>query len=1014
MDHKALRGLALALTVGLLTVGPVGPVGPARAIPASPGALRFANPAATVLPVAADTYVDSRTGDTNYGSDPLLWVSRGQQMTFLRFDPAGYAGHYVTAAKLRFHASSRNGGLQQWPLMVYGITGQAWSESTATWAASPRFTGQWLEMVDGSDFDGLNGQGWYEADVTKYLNDNLGTHQPISFRIEAEAGNASQLAFASRESGANAPELVLFGDARTGAVQAPQFGAGEDGSDLWLRYPKLHGEALRQLAAHANVVLAPRPAGQVVTAAADELRRGFTSLRGRPVPVRTPATVDGGVLVGTLDTPLVADLLARAGQLAQARQRGLEGFVLATVQIGRASMIVVGSAGERGALYGAFRLLQLAQLGKTDLARLRVADSPDIQYRLNEHWDSYASLNPPDGWAMVERGYAGHSLWQMDLPASEVVDRYTTYARANAAVGINGAVINNTTATHDWVQEANLPRVAAIADALRPYGMKVYLSMRFDGPIALGGLGTADPLDPAVRQWWQDRINLIYRYIPDFGGVMVKGDSDGEPGPLQYGRTHADGANMLADALRPHGGLVIWRTFVFSELVTDPDRAKRVYQLFKPLDGKFDENVILQTKNGVVDFQPREPVTPLIGGMPHTNVGVELPVAKEYTGHSTDVNYQLPEFERIMKFDTQANGPGTPVSKVLDGDAFGYTRTLIADVARAGTDTNWTRLLLDQANWYGFGRLAWNPTTASAARFADEWARLTFSTGDRATATITSLLMGSEQAFAEYAQPLGLNFTVSLRYHFKNDVSTQDSLNGVTDTGVGVDRTVATGSGYAGLYPPGVAAEFENLATTPEDLVLFVHHVNWDTVLPQSNQTVIQRIYDLTFDGLDRVRTLIRQWDSVRSEVDERRWREVRSMMDRHLSEATNYRNVTNRYFFARSGIADQRGRDDAFTAPTATLADQTVAPGGRVTAAVSSEAGRVYLVPTDWAGIGHWEREARLALAADRLNGTTAASRPGQVVALAAPTRPGTYHLYAVDQSGNASTPSTGVVTVH
>jgi alpha-glucuronidase len=677
-------------------------------------------------------------------------------------------------------------------------------------------------------------------------------------------------------------------------------------------------------------------------------------------------------------------------------------------------MIVVGSTGQRGALYGAFRLLQLTQLGKTDLARLRLADSPTIQYRLNEHWDSYAGLNPPDGWSMVERGYAGHSLWQMDLPVSDVIDRYRVYARANAAVGINGAVINNTTATHDWVEEANLPRVAAIADALRPYGMQVYLSMRFDGPIALGGLTTADPLDPAVRRWWQDRIDMIYRYIPDFGGVMVKGDSDGEPGPLQYGRTHADGANMLADALRPHGGLVIWRTFVFSELITDPDRAKRVYQLFKPLDGKFDENVVLQTKNGVVDFQPREPVTPLIGGMPHTNVGVELPVAKEYTGHSTDVNYQLPEFERIMKFDTQANGPGTPVSKVLDGTAFGSTRTLIADVARAGTDTNWTRLQLDQANWYGFGRLAWNPSTASAAQFADEWARLTFSTGDRATATIVSMLLGSEEAFARYAEPLGLNYTVSLRYHFKNDVSTQDSLNGVTDTGVGVDRTVATGSGYTGLYPPGVAAGFENLATTPEDLVLFVHHLNWDTVLPRSGQTVIQRMYDLTFDGVDRVRTLIRQWDSVRSDVDERRWREVRVMMSRNLSEAINYRNVMNRYFFGRSGIADQRGRADAFTAPVATLADQTVPPGATITGAVGSEAGRVYLVPADWAGTGHWEREARLALAADRLNGTQAAvARAGEPVPLTAPARPGTYHLYAVDRWGNVSTPSTGLVTV-
>lgn len=1018
---RGTTALVLSLSLVLAALG----LEPRTSVPASAeaaiaegdGLRAYEDPAATVLPASADAYVDSRDADANFGDEPRLWSARGQRMAFVEFDPDEHDGDFVERAKLRLHASGHEGPMDYLPLQVFGISDQEWSESEITWHNAPRFEGHWLEMIDGRD-----GSGWYEADVTAYVNEHLAAGQPISFRIENEAmrgGGPPAIGFDGRAADENQPELVLFGDGDTSAEDAELLGEGEDGSDLWLRYPTLEGDALEHVRAHAQRVVLQPPhgggsgVGEVLRAAADELREGLTGLTGRQVEVRREVeAAQGAVLVGTLDgSPRVRQLLRRAGMLDEARDRGEEGFVIASVAEGDRDLVVIGSTGEQGAQYGAFRLLQMAQQG-ADLGELAVADAPAVDHRMNNHWANYAD-NVPRGWSMVERGYNGSSFWQMDRPADEAVDRYVDYARANASVGINGTVVNSVNATNHWIREENLPRVAAIADALRPYGVNVYLALRFDSPIQLGGLDTADPEDPDVRDWWEDKITSVYDHIPDFGGVIVKGDSEGEPGPLTYGRTHAEGANMFAELLEPHDGIVLWRAFVYGPAVPDPDpdRSKQAYELFEPLDGEFADNVILQTKNGPLDFQPREPFAPLLGGMPETNTGVELPIMKEYTGHSYHANYQIPAFERVFGADTHANGEGTLVSDVLDGSAFGYSHTLVAGVANYGMDTNWTRHPLDQANWFGFGRLAWDPT-ASAEGIADEWASLTFDADRAATTTITQLLMDSEETYARYAQPLGLPLAVRAADHFKNDVSNRTSFNRDGPDSVGYDRT-REGSGYVDQYHEPVADALDEVETTPEELLLFLHHVDYDMVLPHSGETVIQRLYDLTFDGVERAQQQLQTWRGLEGVVDDRRFGDVERLLERQVTEAINFRNLTNRHFHGRSGAEDERGRTDAFAEPTAEVHEQVLRPGDPVEGATSDQEGTVYLVTSDWGGTGKWEQEARLELASDEIHGTSAPAQAGEAADLDAPLRPGSYRLYAVDEYGNVSSASDESVTV-
>jgi alpha-glucuronidase len=492
--------------------------------------------------------------------------------------------------------------------------------------------------------------------------------------------------------------------------------------------------------------IAPSADTPTLKIARAELQRGLDGLVGG-----APAADGPSILLGTpAGSPAVAALnlpLKGAGE---------EGYLIRTLQGSKGGKTtVIAANSDVGVLYGVFHYLRLVQTGQ-GVDKLDILSAPKVNHRLLNHWDNL------DG--SVERGYAGASLWDWWKLPDHLDPRYVDYARANASIGINGTVLNNVNAKADSLTAPYIAKAAALADVFRPYGIKVYLSARFSAPIEIGGLKTADPLDPAVRAFWKAKADEIYKAIPDFGGFLVKANSEGQPGPQDYGRTHVDGANMLADAVGPHGGIVMWRAFVYSHEQPD-DRAKQGYSEFKPFDGQFRDNVIVQVKNGAIDFQPREPFHPLFGAMPKTNLGMEFQITKEYLGFATHLVYLGPLYEETLKSDTYAKGAGSTVAKVVDGALDGRPLTLMAGVANIGRDRNWSGSQFDQANWYVFGRLAWDPE-ASTKDIAADWAKMTFSTDPRFVAPTVAMMMGSREAAVDYMTPLGLHHQMGRSHHY--------------------------------------------------------------------------------------------------------------------------------------------------------------------------------------------------------------------------------------------------------
>jgi alpha-glucuronidase len=504
-----------------------------------------------------------------------------------------------------------------------------------------------------------------------------------------------------------------------------------------------------------------------------------------------------------------------------------------------------------GLLYGAFHLLRLAAEG-ADLSRLDLRSTPRIKLRVLNHWDNL------DG--TVERGYAGASIWDWWHLPDWKDPRYTDYARLNASIGINGTVLNNVNAKADSLTAPYIAKAAALASVFRPYGIRVYLSAKWSAPIEIGGLKSADPLDPKVAAWWAAKADEIYAAIPDFGGFLVKANSEGQPGPQDYHRTHADGANMLAAALKPHGGIVMWRAFVYAHgAQANPkleDRAKQAYDDFKPLDGQFADNVLVQVKNGAIDFQPREPFHPLFGAMPKTPLMMEFQITKEYLGQSTHLTYLGPLFEETLRSDT---GTGGTVADVIKG---------IAGVANIGTDRNWSGSTFNQADWYAFGRFAWDPQI-SAKTVAQEWAAQTFS--PRVVAPVTTMMMGSREAAVDYMTPLGLHHVMGTGHHYGPAPwianLARPEWNPVyyhkaDAQGIGFDRT-ASGSNAVAQYAPPVAARLSALATTPEKEWLWFHHVGWDQKLASG-----EPLWDAMVHHYDRGVAYVGQmqatWDSLR------------------------------------------------------------------------------------------------------------------------------------------------------
>lgn len=545
--------------------------------------------------------------------------------------------------------------------------------------------------------------------------------------------------------------------------------------------------------------------------------------------------------------------------------------------------LVLSANNDLGLLYGSYALLRDNAADKAIALREEI---PAYNVRVLNHWDNL------DG--TIERGYSGHSIWNWDELPDVVSPRYREYARANASVGINGVVLNNVNASSKILSAEYLAKVAKIADVFRPYGIKVYLSANFAAPMQLGGLKTADPLVPEVAAWWKAKADEIYKLIPDFGGFLVKANSEGQSGPCDFDRTHAEGANMMARALKPHGGIVMWRAFVYSP--ADADRAKQAYIEFQPLDGKFDDNVIVQIKNGPIDFQPREPYSPLFGAMPQTDQMVEFQVTQEYLGHSNHIAYLAPMWTEFFDYVSPSS------------------LKAIAGVANVGNDTNWTGHPMAQANWYAFGRLAWNPQLSSE-EIIDEWMPMTLNypenTPKEVIDGLKKMMLNSREAVVDYMMPLGLHHLFAFGHHYGPEPWC-DIKGGRPDwmppyyhradsAGLGFNRS-SSGSNAVAQYPAQLAKKLDNINTCPEEFILWFHHVPWDFKM-KSGATLWQELCNRYQSGVESVETMQRQWTAAKPYIDPELWNDVNERLMTQARDANWWKEGCLLYFQQFSGM---------------------------------------------------------------------------------------------------------------
>lgn len=553
------------------------------------------------------------------------------------------------------------------------------------------------------------------------------------------------------------------------------------------------------------------------------------------------------------------------------RRLGKEGYTIRTSE----GKTVLEAATEQGLLYATYHLLRLQAEG-ADCTRLDIQEKPAFDIRVLNHWDNL------DG--TIERGYAGRSLWKWEELTDSVSARYREYARANASVGINGTVLNNVNASSEILSTDYLQKVRKLADVFRPYGIKVYLSVNFASPMKLGGLSTADPLDEEVARWWKEKVQEIYGLIPDFGGFLVKANSEGQPGPCDYGRTHAEGANMLAEALKPYGGIVMWRAFVYSP--SDADRAKQAYLEFQPLDGRFRDNVMVQVKNGPIDFQPREPYSPLFGAMPHTPLMVEFQITQEYLGHSNHLAYLATMWKEFYHYVQPSSLKG------------------VAGVVNVGDHVNWCGHDFAQANWYAYGRLAWNPDL-SAEEIAREWLAQTFTADRRFVEPMTQVMMESREAVVDYMMPLGLHHIFAWGHHYGPEPwcevpgARPDWLpsyyHQADKEGLGFDRS-RSGSDAVSQYPDSLARVFDSLERCPEEYLLWFHHVNWNQKLRSGCSLWDELCYKYQ-KGVDEVRAFQRIWKDMQPYVDAERYQAVAERLDIQARDAVWWKDACLEYF---------------------------------------------------------------------------------------------------------------------
>ena len=679
----------------------------------------------------------------------------------------------------------------------------------------------------------------------------------------------------------------------------------ESSESAWLRYAPLPSDQAKQFAdLPPNVVVLGH--SDLLENARRELVRGVGAMLGRNLEIQSAVSTTNSIIVGTTGSLRNAIPELTVPELHE------DGFWLANRKIGQQEDIIIAGGNDRGVLYGVFAFLNRIALGQS-LSSVDDIQEPYAPIRWVDDWDNL------DG--RIERGYGGPSVFFENGAVRTDLTRAGKYARLLASLGINGCNVNNVNANPHVLDDNFLPQLARIADVFRPWGVKLSIAVDFSSPEAIGGLDTFDPLDPRVQDWWQNKFDQIYERIPDFAGVVVKADSEGRLGPATYGRTPADAANVIARALKPHGGIVFYRAFVYNHHLDwrnfKNDRAKAAYDNFHPLDGKFDDNVIIQIKNGPIDFQVREPVSPLFGGLEKTNEAIELQITQEYLGQQRHLCFLAPMWKEVLDFDLHVNGSKTLTKQIVSGRTFHRPTGGFVGVANVGMDDDWLGHPLALANLYAFGRLAWNPDLSSR-QIAEEWSRLTFGGDPLVVHTISAMQLASWRIYEDYTGPLGVGTLTNITGpHYGPGVESSER-NGWGQwhrgdhEGIGMDRSVATGTGYTAQYSPDVERLYENVKTTPDELLLFFHHVPYTYVL-HSGKTVIQHVYDSHYEGAAAAEAFVRQWETLQGHIDNDRYADVLRRLRYQSGHAIVWRDAICTWFLKMSGIADTKGRAGHF-----------------------------------------------------------------------------------------------------
>lgn len=677
--------------------------------------------------------------------------------------------------------------------------------------------------------------------------------------------------------------------------------SAEDGSQVWLRYVRASDqEAHRYASLPASTVVLGKSI--VLTTAQNELIRGVKGMLGKTLQ-NAGSRSEPGIVLANLE-----DLQKENAGLTPPQQLRADAFWLTHTNLHGADCLVVTAQNDRGVLYGVFALLRKISLGE-DVINLNEVQQPYVPLRWVNQWDNL------DG--RIERGYAGPSIFFESGKVRADLQRAGDYARILASIGINGCTVNNVNANPQLLTDEFLPELARIADVFRPWGVQLSVAIDLSSPKSIGGLGTFDPLDPHVADWWKHKADQIYRIIPDFGGFVMKADSEGRAGPASYDRTPADAANVIARAVKSHSGVVFYRAFVYDHHLDwrnwKNDRARAAYDIFHPLDGKFDDNVVIQIKYGPIDFQVREPVSPLFGGLSHTNEAIELQITQEYTGQQRHLCFLAPLWKEILDFDLHATDGSTPVKDLVAGHVFHRPTGGFVGVANVGMDANWMRHPLALANLYAFGRLAWNPDL-TAAQIVDEWARQTFGNDPTVVETIDRMQLASWHNYENYTGPLGVGTLTNILGSHYGPGPESSEKNGwgqwhrADSQGIGMDRTVATGTGFIGQYSAAVQKLYEKVADCPDDLLLFFHHVPYTHVL-HSGKTLIQSMYDSHYVGAEAAAQNVAEWQQLRGKIDEERYQDVLSRLRYQAGHSIVWRDAICDWLLGMTGIPDDQGR---------------------------------------------------------------------------------------------------------